>query len=91
VAGCCGEGDGDGCWFAQRVGGWREEGTTFISCWMEKRKACAGSREQKTKAGRERLEEEDETGLGFFIFRVFVFGSPFLKKLPLFEYSPLYD
>jgi hypothetical protein len=77
-----------GCWFAQRVGGWRKEGTTFVGCWMEKRKACAvhGSENQKQEGWlcfflfkwRERPEEEDETGLGFFVF-----GSSFLKNYPL--------
>jgi len=77
-----------GCWFAQRVGGWRKEGTTFVGCWMEKRKACAvhGSENQKQEGWlcfflfkwRERPEEEDETGLRFFVF-----GSSFLKNYPL--------
>jgi len=65
-------------------------------CWMEKRKASAGSRKQKSKAGRaalffflfkgrQRPEEEDETSLGFF----FVFGSSFLKNYSLLNiFSP---
>jgi hypothetical protein len=62
------------CWFAQRVGGWREEGMAFVGGWMEKRKAYTGSREKKSKAGRaalfflvkgrERPGEEDEKELG---------------------------
>jgi hypothetical protein len=44
-----------GCWFAQMVGDLHEEGTTFVGCWMEKRKACAGSQEQKSKSGRAAL------------------------------------
>ena len=87
-----------GCWFSQRVGGWRKEGTTFVGCWMEKRKACAGSRERKSKAGRAALffffskggsdqKRKMKRVQGFF----FVFGSSFLKNYPLLNiFSPVY-
>jgi len=80
-----------GCWFSQRVGGWRKEGTTFVGCWMEKRKACAGSRERKSKAGRAALffsfQREGATRRGRWNgFRVFCVWLLFFEKLPPFEY-----
>jgi hypothetical protein len=49
-------------------------------CWFTgaKIKSREGSSVFFLFKGRERLEEEDETGLGFFVF-----GSSFLKNYPL--------